>query len=217
MSGFEAVFGVVTGGAGLISLALQLGDCARRLNTMYHNLKDAPKCLQRLSFELETMAACLQVMEQRRQRQNMNPATEVLTRCITACQQATDDIQELLDKMARRLEDTFRRGRFYVVFKEKDMQQLLSDLERTKSSIQLAYLMYQAEEQRQRDEAQCQLLTLQGKILDELPVRITTTDVLRADVKATADIVHGTKLGRSSKWKLWSYVVLTSKTFRIST
>lgn len=195
MSGFEAVFGVVTGSVGLVSLGLQLGDCARRLNKMYHSIKDAPKSLQRLSFDLETLAMCLQMLEQRRQHQG--PLDDVLVRCVTACQQATDETQRLVDKMARRLDEKAKRGRLYIVFKEQDTQDLLTDLERTKSSIQLAYMMYQAEEQRQRDEAQNQLLTLHGKILEGLPNRITA-NLLLSNV-ATADTAHKMELSRASK------------------
>lgn len=62
MSGIE-VFGVVTGGAGLVSLGLQLGDNARRLKKLYHTVKDAPESLQLLSFELETMALSLELLQ----------------------------------------------------------------------------------------------------------------------------------------------------------
>lgn len=196
MSGFEAVFGVVTGGAGLISLGLQLGDCARKLNKMYHSIKDAPKSIQRLSLDLETLAMCLQMLEQRRQRQG--PLDDVLVRCVTACQHATDETQHLVDKMARRLDEKSKRGQFYVVFKGQDMQELLTDLERTKSSIQLAYMMYQAEEQRQRDEAQNHLLTLHGKVLEGLPTLITT-DLLLSNVSNTNNTAQKTKLSRPSK------------------
>lgn len=176
MSGFEAVFGIVTGGAGLISLGLQLGDCAQRLNKIYHSIKDAPKSLHQLSFDLETMAMCLQMLEQRRQlgRPSQNPAAGILARCIAACQQATDDTQRLVDKMTRRLQDHSKlRGKAYFLFKEQDIQQLLSDLERAKNSIQLAYMMYQAEEHRQKGDFQSDLLTLQGQILDGMQKKIT--------------------------------------------
>lgn len=166
---------------------------------MYHSIKDAPKTLQRLSSEIEIMAVCLRVMEQRRQRQSCNPATDVLDRCITSCQQATDDTQELVDKMARRLDDNLKRGKLYIVFKEKDMQQLLSDLERTKSSIQLAYYMYQAEEQRQRDEVQGQLLEFQRRLLEGLPTRMINDmphSNANATVSATADAVSNTVMNR---------------------
>lgn len=178
MSGFEAVFGIVTGGAGLVSLGLQLGDCARRLHKMYNSSKDAPNSLDRFAFDLETMAMCLHMLDQRRQHHSQNPAADILIRCITACQQATNEIQQLVDKMARRLEEHARmRGRLYFVFKEQDIQELLNSLERAKSSIQFAYTMYLAEEQRQRDEAHSSLLVLQGQVLDGLQKQITSESI----------------------------------------
>lgn len=78
------------------------------------------------------------------------------------------------------------------------MQELLTDLERTKSSIQLVYIMYQAEEQRQWDEAQNHLLTLHGKVLDGLPTRIAT-DLLLSDVSNTDKTVQKTKSSHSRR------------------
>lgn len=138
---------------------------------------------------------CLQMLEQCRQRQS--PLDDVLVRCVTACQQATNETQRLVDKMARRLDEKAKRGRLYIVFKEQDTQELLTDLERTKSSIQLAHMMHQAEEQRQRDEAQNQLLTLHGKALEGLLARITAN--LPLSNGAAADTTHKTELSRASK------------------
>lgn len=165
------------------------------LNKMYHSFKDAPKSLQQLSFDLKTLAMCLQILEQRRQRQG--PLDDVLARCVTACQQATDETQRLVARMARRLDEKAKRGRLYIAFKEQDTQELLTNLERTKSSIQLAYMMYQTEEQRQRDEAQNQLLTLHGKVLEGLPTQITA-NLLLSNV-AAADTTQKTEPSRASK------------------
>lgn len=147
MSGVEAIFGVVTGGAGLVSLGLQLGDSARRLKKMYHTVKDAPKSLEDLSFELETMALCLELLDRQRQRLGGQHCTEaVFLRCLATCQQRTQEIQQLVYSMTRRMENHARlRGKLYFAFKDQDVSDLFGRLEKAKSSLQMAYAMYQSE------------------------------------------------------------------------
>lgn len=147
MSGVEAIFGVVTGGAGLVSLGLQLGDSARRLKKMYHTAKDAPKSLEELSFELETMALCLELLDRQRQRLGGQNCTEaVFLRCLATCQQRTQEIQQLVDSMTRRMESHARlRGKMYFAVKDQDVSDLFGRLEKAKSSMQIAYAMYQSE------------------------------------------------------------------------
>lgn len=146
MSGVEAIFGVVTGGAGLVSLGLQLADSAKRLKKMYHTLKDAPKSLQELSFDLETMALSLDLLDQQRQRQGQNCTESIFLRCLATCQQRTQEIQQLVDSMTRRMESRARlRGKLYFAFKDQDVADLFGRLEKAKSSLQMAYAMYQSE------------------------------------------------------------------------
>lgn len=76
MSGFEVIFGVVAGGAGFVSLGLQLGDCAKRLKKIYSDCKDAPRFLSRLSFEIEIVAMALQMLENHRQLNHDQASTK---------------------------------------------------------------------------------------------------------------------------------------------
>lgn len=150
MSGAEAIFGVVSGGAGLASLAIQLGDCAVKLKRVYYAAKSAPRTIERLIFGLETMAMALSELEQHRQRHIHDGA--LLFRCITECQHSTTDIQRLVDKMERYMTSYGKVGRMYTVFHERDVKELLDELERAKSSLELAYMMYLAAEQRRREQ-----------------------------------------------------------------
>lgn len=79
----------------------------------------------------------------------------MLERRIFVCRQAIEDMQQIVNKLAKTLEKHEKlRGRLYFVCKEQDIEELLDKLRRAKSSIQLAYSMYLAEEQRQRNESQ---------------------------------------------------------------
>jgi Fungal N-terminal domain of STAND proteins len=172
MSGVEAIFGMAAGGAGLVSLGVQLSESAVKLRGIYHAAKDAPRIVSRLVFGLETMAMALRDLEQHRQQNSHSGA--LLARCITECQQSTAEIQQLVDKMNGHLAKHARvGGKLYAAFKERDMKELLDDLEKAKSSLELAYMMYLAEEQRRRDQAHVNTLYLHGNLLQGLQAQVS--------------------------------------------
>lgn len=171
MSGVEAIFGVVTGGAGLVSLGLQLGDSAKRLRKMYNTMKGAPKALDTLSFELETMALSLQLLEQQRQRLGSNSMEVVFERCLAMSQERTQEIQQLIDKMTCHMEKHARlRGKLYFAFKDQDVEELLCRLEKVKSSLQMAYAMYQ-------NEVAHNTLAQHSKLLHGIQTRLLIEDI----------------------------------------
>jgi hypothetical protein len=172
MSGVEAIFGMAASGAGLVSLGIQLGESAVKLRRIYHVAKDAPRTVSRLVFGLETMAMALRGLEQHRQQNSHSGA--LLARCITECQQSTAEIQRLVDKVDGHLAKHVRiSGKVYAAFKERDMKELLDDLEKAKSSLELAYMMYLAEEQRRRDQAHGNTLSLHGTLLRGLQAQVS--------------------------------------------
>ena len=59
------VVAAVASGAGIASLAIQLGDSAIRLRKLYQATKHAPKQLSNLAFEIETCGLLLQEVELR--------------------------------------------------------------------------------------------------------------------------------------------------------
>jgi len=48
MSGAEAILGVVSAGAGLLSLAIQLGESAQKLKSFTDSMRNAPVTLRDL-------------------------------------------------------------------------------------------------------------------------------------------------------------------------
>jgi hypothetical protein len=172
MSGVEAIFGLAASAAGLVSLGIQLGESAAKLGRIYHAAKDAPRTVSRLVFGLETMAMALRELEYHRQQSGHSGA--LLARCITECQQSTAEIQRLVDKMEGYLTKYARiGGKVYAAFKECDMKELLEDLEKAKSSLELAYMIYLAEEQRRRDQAHGNVLSLHGTLLQGLQAQVS--------------------------------------------
>lgn len=185
MSGVEVVFGVVTGGASLVSLAIQLGESAAKLKRIYNAAKNAPRTIERLVFSLETMSLALRELERRRQRDNDSGI--ILERCIMECRQRTAEIRQMIDSMECYMSNCRLSGKVYAAFKERDMKDLLNDLERAKSSLELAYMMSLSAEQMRRDQAHHNLLTLHGTLLRGLQADVSASN---ADISQQLRLLH---------------------------
>ena len=173
MSGAEAIFGTVAGGAGLLSLSIQLCESAVKLNRILQAAKDAPKRISRLVFGLETTAIALRELEHQRQKSGYHGV--VLIRCLSQCQESVAEIEELINKIEIQLGKNAKiRGRLYTVFKEPELKELLDKLDKARGSLELAYMMYIGEEQRQFHEAQTQTLVEHNIMLRDLKDHITT-------------------------------------------
>jgi hypothetical protein len=172
MSGAEAIFGVISGGAGLLSLGIQLGESAVKLKRIFYAAKNAPQTISRHVFSLETMALALQELEQHRRHDAHSGA--LLERCIMSCRESTFQIQQLVDKMEHYMTAYDRvGGKLYTVYKEREVKELFEDLEKAKSSLELAYMIYLAAEQRRRDQAHSETLALHNTLLSGLQMQVS--------------------------------------------
>jgi hypothetical protein len=140
ISTMAEIFGAVASGAGLVSLSMQLLDSAQKLKGFCDLCRDAPETVKQLYSDLETMALALRQFEQ--YRQNDVFGSELLSRCIVACDQAVARIKTAIDKVDRLLSRARFAGRIYMGFKEPEVRKLLEDMERAKSSMLLAYTSY---------------------------------------------------------------------------
>lgn len=127
------IFGAVAGGAGLISLAIQLLESSQKLNAFYNASKDAPQAVAELKFQLETMSLSLRNLE--RYRQSGVLGDELLSRCILTCTGMVGKIESVVGKMERQLQKSRSVGRIYAAFKEPDIRKLLEDLAWAKNSM----------------------------------------------------------------------------------
>ena len=134
------IFGAVASGAGLVSLSMQLLESSQKLKGFYDSCRDAPETVRQLCFDLETMSMALRQFEQ--YRQNDILGSELLTRCILACDQAIAKIKTAVDKVERLLSRARFAGKVYMGFKEPEVRRLLEEMEHAKSSMLLAYTTY---------------------------------------------------------------------------
>lgn len=223
MSGFEAVFGVVTGGAGLVSLGMQLADSAMRLRRLYQNVKNAPKALNQLSVKLDTMSTILHLLDQHQRLQPPSLTQAVIARCVSECEQCSQDIQRVIDSIQSRIEEQRFRGRLYFVFKDQDIADLSDRLEKAKSSLTLAYTMqtsistqYLLHQNQEQMRGQKDILAVNEQVLNQLRVRsspdgqdvVVTSSTTRTakrgrpSIPSTNQIMNHTILSRSLTWSM---------------
>ncbi|KAL9068370.1 MAG: hypothetical protein Q9157_006521 [Trypethelium eluteriae] len=179
MAEVGAVFGLVIGGAGLIALALELGKSAVKLRGIYRTMKEAPRLIADLADDLDTMELALRELEYHRQSDTHNGA--LLIRCILGCQKSTANIQQIMDKIVNIVtENSTPSGRVYTAFRDAHIKKLLDDLERAKSSLQLAFTMYLVANQKSRDQAHSDTLAFQNTLLSgpQAQVSASNTNIL---------------------------------------
>jgi hypothetical protein len=134
------VFAAVASGAGLVSLAIQLLESSQKLKGLYSATRDAPRNVKDLCFDLETLSLQLRQLEQHRQHDHLD--TELLDRCIAQCERRTGQVRDIVDDMARYIRRSAAFGRLYAAFKEPEVESLLDELERAKTSLSLTYISY---------------------------------------------------------------------------
>lgn len=202
MSGFEAIFGIVTGGAGLLSLGIQLADSAMRLRRLHQIVRNAPKALSELSEKLDTMGTILHLLDQYQRLQPQSLTQAVIARCVSECERCSKDIQQLIDKIQNRFEEQGFRGKIHFVFKDQDITELSDRLEKAKSSLTLAYtiktsistqyLLYQNQEQMRSQKI---ILAVNERVLNQLQARSSPHG---QDIVVTSSISRSAKRGRPS-------------------
>lgn len=94
------IAGLVSGGAGLVSLSLQLMETAIKLKALAKAYKHVPQTMENLAFEIETFGLVLHEIERDRQAHDL-PASDLLARCILLCQQSVERICTATEDLRR--------------------------------------------------------------------------------------------------------------------
>ncbi|KAK5119256.1 hypothetical protein LTR85_007870 [Meristemomyces frigidus] len=135
------LLGVVSAGAGLVSLSGQLLDSAQKLKRFHDDATNAPRALQKLGFDLRTIALLLRELERYRLH-NDDGSDGLLMRCMSRLQEEVKDVQVLVQSLGRRLDKSRIAGRLSKAFKEPEIRKCLVGLEHAKSSVLLAHQIY---------------------------------------------------------------------------
>lgn len=128
--------------AGLASLAIQLTESVATLRRFYRNIRNAPDTLEDLIFEIETVTLALREIGREFAQGKAETNADLLSRCLQSCERGAGKLQSVVEKIQNLQTKSKSLGQVYIAIKEKDQQALLTDLERAKSSLALAFQLY---------------------------------------------------------------------------
>jgi len=134
------VIGLVSAGAGLLSLALQLSEASIKLKSFYECARDMQSRLSDLIFDLETAALTLQEVE--RHRLKYDHDTSLLVRCASRCEIKAKQISGLVERLERHINRLKFAGRAYAASKQPEIRSLMVQLEQAMSAIFRAFQLY---------------------------------------------------------------------------
>lgn len=135
------LLGVVSGGAGLASLAIQLLGSVREIRGLYRSFKDAPEFLEDTLSDLETFGHTLQELERDRQSHNA-VNSETVGRCVRTCQRAVGRVRLAVTKLEAAMKKSKTRGRLSTAFQQPEVSQLSDELDKAKTSLAWAFELY---------------------------------------------------------------------------
>lgn len=134
------VAGVVASGAGFLSLSIQLLESARKLERLYHQIKNAPQTLRALRDRLEVASFMISELDKYRQRDNVDGA--LLARCVDECELYTKQITDLVQKLEGKVRKYSTLGNVLVALRHSEIASTLTDLDGSITRITLAFEMF---------------------------------------------------------------------------
>lgn len=185
------IFGAAASGAGLLSLAIQLGDCAVKLKSFYEEVEKAPKSLNWLSREIKTLALLLKQIDGARFENDLVD-TDVLAQSIELCTECTEEIVEATNKLESIMRKYRAAGRVYSAFRLRDVTDLCANLERAKSSLVLAFQVFD-------HRSQVTLLSASRDLAMQHSLLLLKHSEALADVKADTTALKEMALSDSKK------------------
>jgi hypothetical protein len=136
------VFGIAGGAIGAISLSIQLAESLQKVKCFYAAVKNAPAQIEELIEEIEIMQDILSDLESGSQSAHMASSAS-MRRCIKVAQRATKNFVAFSSQIQTRVKKSKFRGGVKFALSREDTKEMLDQLERTKSSLNLAYSLYQ--------------------------------------------------------------------------
>lgn len=145
------VLAILSGGAGLVSMAIQLSESVTRLKTFYRAFKHAPETLIQLAFEIETFSLLLQEVGSQ-WPSNSTLSSQATERCIYTCMKQVQTIAATVEKLQTFLHRSSILGKLRSALDSKELDHLCDGLERAKSSLAIALQLLTMMQLRHRGE-----------------------------------------------------------------
>jgi hypothetical protein len=142
----------------VISLSIQLAESLHKVKSFYESVKNAPPQVAELIEEIEIMQDILGDLETGSQGASL-ASTPTMRRCMKIAQGATNRFAVFATELQTRIKKSRYRGGIKFALSRDDIKQMLDQLERTKSSLNLAYSLYQQATAEDRHVALMQAVT----------------------------------------------------------
>ena len=169
------VVGVVVG---VVSLSVQLAESTQKLKRFYNAVKDAPKRLADMIDEIERLSELLTEMEER----SASYSTDVgpkMQRCVASCRDVVDRFSRHANNLESRMKRHKCRGSVRFAMKTEIIEEALDRLERTKTRLMLAFMLYHTAEAEERElQRQSQAVQLQSQMQSLVNVNTTLVQQL---------------------------------------
>jgi hypothetical protein len=174
---------------GVLSLGVQLVESVQKVRRFHEAMKDAREKLASIIDEIELLSAFLTEMEENHVSCDTY-AKPGLQRCIASCQKAVDQFSTYANSLESRIKRHRRRGSLMFIMKSESIEEVIAQLERSKSSLGLVYTLYRstvADEHARQMKAAMQTLIDSNALLtqqalrsrDMCPSNTTTRQVYR--------------------------------------
>ncbi|KAK5452822.1 hypothetical protein LTS15_006970 [Exophiala xenobiotica] len=145
------ILGVVAGGAGLASLAVQLVECFHKLHDLHANIRDAPTEIRDILDEVDILGDVLTGylgVSEGATRTCLVP-TVVQKQALDHCSKVLEILRNIADELETTMQTSRTRqwinwAKVGAAFKRKQLARLQTALERAKSTLTLAILIDQS-------------------------------------------------------------------------
>jgi hypothetical protein len=138
------LLGVISGGLGIVSCALEVSDKIIQIKRFLDAVKTAPIEIRLQLEEIELLNEILLDFDAQ------NPAAfddRISRRCAQHCRRATELVSELLDDIQSKIGKRKTLGAIEFALKRHDLERLLRRLESIKSTLSMAHLVGQRQQQ----------------------------------------------------------------------
>ena len=126
------LLGLVSGGAGIASLAVQIGQAVVRLKELYDCMRNAPKEVTALVDELLLLARLLERLR------SDDDESDLWQECYEYCKRTRDTLSQLADQIATKLRTAKTRGRLKWVLNSDSIAKQREKLDSAKTLLLLA-------------------------------------------------------------------------------
>ena len=185
-------FGIAAGAVGVVSLSIQLAESLQKVKGFYAAVRNAPPQIEELIEEIEIMQDILSGLELGSQSANATSGMN-MQRCMKVAQRATRSFATFSGELQSRVKKSKCRGGVKFALSRDDMKRMLDHLERTKSSLSLAYNLYQQATSEERHiEMMHAMLSSQGASVQKNVKASPSTQSRSVSTDSAASILHHT-------------------------